>query len=342
MTTKSSRASKQVLFSTRKQRKTTYENHSILTYSTYNRVSSSVTMMFSLNWETKHFCACSRSEFASSAWERRDENKKFELSQTFLFINSLTLIAFRLERYRFSVDAETTSFRARARNSLTLSNIRFLKSHTTIYSRKIVTVYTTRANSRTKSWSEIDKATTERRLQDESMCILTRLLEESLVKISRTQAWLIRKAKERVALIRRRRFDISCKTWSICLKEISADNEKSKSRDCVRDEDESWCAMTAIDSNTVCVARENERACRYVIQENLSHSHWESDTRCVDDENTSRRRHVEWKQCRSKYVLWTCLRCKLTNHRMLEIWFLRAWKRWGNQKNVLIREKPTR
>ncbi len=300
VTTKSSRASKQVLFSTRKQRKTAYENHSILTYSTYNRVSSSVTMMFSLDWETEHLCACSRSEFASSAWERRGENKRFELSQASLFIDSLTLIAFRLERYRLSVDAETTLFRARARDSLTLSNIRFLKSHTTIYSRKIVTVYTTRANPRTKSWSEIDKATTERQLQDEFMCISTRLLEESLVKISRTQAWLIRRAKERVALTRRRRLDISCKTWSICLKEISADNEKSKSRDCVRDEDESWCAMTAIDSNTVCVVRETEHACRYVIQDILSHSHWEPDTRCVDDEGTPRRRHVGWKRCRFK------------------------------------------
>jgi hypothetical protein len=58
--------------------------------------------------------------------------------------------------------------------------------------------------------------------------------------------------------------------------------------------------MTAIDSNTVCVARKNERAYRYVIQKNLSHSHWESDTRCVDDENTPRRRHVEWKRCRSR------------------------------------------
>jgi hypothetical protein len=41
--------------------------------------------MFNLKRESKHFWVCTRFEFALSVWERRNENKRFELSQTFLF-----------------------------------------------------------------------------------------------------------------------------------------------------------------------------------------------------------------------------------------------------------------
>jgi hypothetical protein len=280
MTTKSSRASKQMLFSTRKQRKTTYENHLILIYSTYNRISSSVTMMFSLNWETKHFYACSRSEFASFAWERRDENKRFELSQTFLFhrfvntdcrqirlVSSLRrrcvdVISSSRDNLVNTVEYTISQITDVSRWNLSLSthvskkidSINVVSSlqdiqrfeSSKIYSRKVVFIYTTRAKFR--DMLQWDRQNDDEETSTSRVCVSsTRLLEEKLVKISRTQAWLIRWVKKRVALTRRRRFDISCKTWSICLKKISANNEKSKLRDCVRDENESWCAMTAID-----------------------------------------------------------------------------------------------
>jgi hypothetical protein len=50
-----------------------------------SQTSNSRRVMFSLERETKHLWACTRSEFSSSVWERRDENKRFELSQIFLF-----------------------------------------------------------------------------------------------------------------------------------------------------------------------------------------------------------------------------------------------------------------
>jgi hypothetical protein len=49
------------------------------------QTSKSRRVMFNLEQETKHLWACTCFEFASSAWRRRDENKRFELLQTFLF-----------------------------------------------------------------------------------------------------------------------------------------------------------------------------------------------------------------------------------------------------------------
>jgi hypothetical protein len=163
----------------------------------------------------------------------------------FSFIDSLILITCKIDLYRLFVDVLSMLFRADAKISLILLNTRFLKLLST-YSEKVV-LFIQHQQSSTSSWSEIDKTTIERRLRNAFECTSTRLLEKKLVKISRTQVWLIRWAKERVARAKRRRFDISCKTWSICENENYTDNEKSKLWCCVRSENESWCAMTAID-----------------------------------------------------------------------------------------------
>jgi hypothetical protein len=112
------------------------------------------------------------------------------------------------------------------------------------------------------SWSEIDKTTIERRLRDESECTLTRLLKKKLVEISRTQVWLVRRAKERVTLTRRRRFDISCKTWSICANESYTDN-KNRSLDVALEaktsRDAQWQRSITFESIEHCLRSSRER-----------------------------------------------------------------------------------